>query len=165
MDSIKATVTGDRQVGLRFEEFPDQLYDDLRREIDALAHELLGRIQAATPVLSGQLRSQERVRVFADKDKIKGYIDLAAPGKDRAKAAALEYGAHRNAKVKSYSRTVDVVFGEHLDAPVTQIVKAHSRPTNIMEHAFERGPLADMSSEIQNRSAAVVKNAVDQANR
>jgi hypothetical protein len=43
MDSIKIGLTGDRQAGLRFEEFPDHLYEGLRQEIDALTNELFAR--------------------------------------------------------------------------------------------------------------------------
>ena len=37
MDTIKIGLIGDRQAGLRFEEFPDVLYEDLRKAIDSHA--------------------------------------------------------------------------------------------------------------------------------
>ena len=99
MDLVRIDVTGDRQVGLRFDAFPDALYEDLKTEIDALATELYARIEAATPSRTGLLRSEERVRLFADPNRISGYVDIAGAkgSQDFAKAAALEYGAHGQA--------------------------------------------------------------------
>jgi hypothetical protein len=42
MDSIKIDVTGDRLVGLRFDEFPTDLHDALLEQIEGLTSELLG---------------------------------------------------------------------------------------------------------------------------
>ena len=98
MDSIRISITGDHEVGLRFDEFPDDLYDALRQEIEALSAELLAAVEAATPSRTGKLRSAERLRIFTDPDSIKGYVDVSA---DFAKAGALEYGAHRSTKVSA----------------------------------------------------------------
>jgi hypothetical protein len=171
MNTIHIDIAGARQVGLRFETFPDALYEDLRKEVDALSVELLARIEAATPSRSGALRSQERLRLFTDKTRITGYVDIAA-GSDSyayAKAGTLEYGAgpggRRNpAKVASHEMRLDHHWSAKLDAPETVIVKAHSRPVNIAEVAFERGPLAAMQPEITSRLNAVVERASLQAN-
>lgn len=166
MDNIRINITGDRQAGLKFEEFPDDLYEDLRREIDSLTHELFGLVQAATPSRTGELRSQERVRIFTDKNRITGYIDVAGKSgsQDFAKAGALEYGAHRKTKVSAHSMKLDHVWGEMLNAPINVMVAAYERTPNIAEHAFERGPLAIMQPEILGRLNAAVEQAVAKAN-
>jgi hypothetical protein len=166
MDSIKIGLTGDRQAGLRFEEFPDHLYEGLRQEIDALTNELFARVVAATPELTGDLRAHERVRIFTDENRITGYVDIGGTtAAEIKKAAALEYGAHKATSVKSHSMKLDHAWGNALSAPMDVIVAAYSRTPNIAEHAFERGPLAEMRGEINARLNAVVERATAEANR
>jgi hypothetical protein len=166
MVSVVTGFTGDRQAGLRFEEFPDELYEGLRLEIEALSLELFGRVEALTPSKTGQLRSQERVRQFADEKRIAGYIDIGdGTINDLKKAGALEYGAHKTGQVESHSRKLDHVFDRALSAPMNVIVKAYPRTPNIATHAFERGPLAMMRGEIVERLNAVVEKSVAGANK
>jgi hypothetical protein len=167
MDTIHIDVTGARQVGLRFEEFPDALYAELRGEVDALSAELFAHIEAATPDRTGRLRSEERVRLFTDPNRITGYVDIAgtkAGALEYAKAGALEYGAHQATQVKAHSMRLDHNWAEKLAAPMTVLVSAYSRTPDIAEHAFERGPLAAMAPEIVSRLNAVVEKAVKEAN-
>jgi len=166
MDSIHIDLAGVRQVGLRFDEFPNALYADLKREIDSLSVELYARVQAATPSLTGQLRSQERLRLFTDPNRITGYIDVEGGkgSQDFAKAAALEYGAHKPTKVKAHSMGLDHYWSKMLAAPETVLVEAYNRTPDIAEAAFERGPLAAMQPEIVGRLNAVVEKAVAEAN-
>ncbi len=161
MDSVHIDISGANRVGLRFEEFPDVLYEGLRQEIDLLSNELFARIEAATPSKTGRLRSQERLRLFTDKDRITGYVDIAGEGgsQDFAKAGALEYGAHKKTNVSSQSMKLDHAWGNKLAEPMTVIVAAYDRTPNIAEHAFERGPLAEMEPEIMARLEAVVEKA------
>lgn len=165
MDAIRIDVTGDRQVGLRFEQFPDALYEDLRKEIDALSIELLTRVEAATPDRTGQLRSQERLRLFTDPNRITGYVDITGTkgSQDFAKAGALEYGAHRATKVSAHEMKLDHHWSLKLAAPEMVLVAAYARTPNIEEFAFERGPLAAMQPEIVSRLNAVVEKAVAEA--
>lgn len=166
MDSIKIDIAGDRQAGLRFDEFPDVLYEDLRKEIEELSLELLLRVEAATPSRTGLLRSEERLRLFTDKDRITGYIDVKADGQqEHIKAGALEYGAHKKHKVSSHTMRLDHFWEQKLDAPITVLVDAiPDRTANITEIAFLRGPLEAMRPEIAARLRAVVENAVTKAN-
>jgi hypothetical protein len=166
MDSIRIDVKGDRQVGLRFEEFPDALYDQLRAEIDSLSAELYARVVAAAPRATGQLESQIRLRLFADKTRITGYVDIAGAkgSQDFAKAAALEYGAHRPTKVSAHSMKLDHFWANKLAAPIEVLVAAFTRTPDIADHAFERGPLAEMQPEVQARLNAAVERAVVVAN-
>lgn len=168
MDSVKIDITGDRQVGLRFDQFPDVLYDDLRVEVDSLSTELFALIEAATPSRLGTLRGQERLRLFTDKTRITGYVDVAgAPGsQDFAKAGALEYGTRgKSNKVVSHSMRLDHFWADKLKDPITVVTKAFDRTPNIEEHAFERGPLEAMAPQILSRLNAVVAAAVAEANK
>lgn len=165
MDTIRIDVTGDRQVGLRFDQFPDVLYEDLRKEIDALSIELYVRVQAATPTQTGLLHSQERLRLFTDENRITGYVDIQGrTGADFAKAGALEYGAKRTHKVAAHAMELDHFWADKLNAPITVMVGAFSRSANGPELAFERGPLEAMRPEIIGRLNAVVEKAVAKAN-
>lgn len=169
-DFIRIDIEGDRQAGLRFEEFPDDLRDDLRAEIDALSNELFGRIEGAVPRLSGDLAGKVRRQMFVDKDKITGRVTIdgkgSGKGSDFAKAGALEYGSTgKKFKVAAHSAKLNHLWSERLAAPMTVLVKAHERPSTIREHAFMRGPLRAMQGEAVARLNAVVERAVDVANR
>lgn len=165
---IRIDVTGDRRVGLRFEEFPDALYEALKQAIDGLGAELFARVVAATPSLTGRLRGQERYRLFTDPERITAYVDVAAgktSGGAYAKAGALEYGAHRSTKVGAHAMRLDHNWGQKLAAPMDVLVAAYNRTPNIDEHSFLRGPLAEMRPEILARLNAVVEKAAAEANR
>lgn len=164
MDAVRVDIAGERQVELLFEEFPDALYADLLRDVHALTDELLARIESATPVRTGRLRGEERSRVFADPRSIAGRVTVAGDKKDVAKAAALEYGAHRTTHVSAYQRRLDHVFGNALSAPMMVMVDAYSRTPDVQEVAFERGPLEAMAPEIFERLNATVETAIGGAN-
>lgn len=163
---IHIDVKGDRQVGVRFDEFPDQLYADLRKEIESLTSELLARVQAATPSKTGALRSSERLRIFADPDRITGYVDIAGDKGTQAfaKAGALEYGAHRSTKVSAHQMKLDHAWSQKWAGPEMVLVGAYTRTPNIAEHRFERGPLGAMQGEIIERLNAVVEKRVAEVN-
>lgn len=166
-DQIRIDINGDRQSGLRFEEFPDHLHDDLRGEIDALSHELLARIEAAVPSKSGQLRSQVRLRMFDQEDRIRGYIDIEGRkgSTDYAKAGALEYGSKgKPIKVSAHKMRLDHYWDHKLAAPTTVLVEAYERTPDIAEHSFMRGPLAAMRPEILKRLTDVVERTVADTN-
>ncbi len=105
--------------------------------------------------------------MFADKDRISGYIDIAGDGRDDiVKAAALEYGSTGKAtSVKTHSMALDHYWASKLAEPQSVIVAAYNRTPNIAEHAFERGPLDEMQPEIAARLNAVVDSATEVANR
>ena len=165
MDNIKIDVQGDRQVGLRFEEFPDVLYSDLHQSINELTLELYARVRGAAPSDTGDLQSKVRVRIFTDKERITGYVDIAGQkgSQDFAKASALEYGAHRRTKVSAHKMRLDHHWDKKLAAPQLVIVKAYNRQANIAETAFERGSLEAMRPEILAKLNATVAKAAGKA--
>lgn len=166
MDSIRVDITGDRKVGLLFEDWPDGLYAALKAEVNSLTTELYGLVEAATPSRTGRLRSEERMTFFSDENRIAGRVTVAGAdgSQDFAKAGALEYGAHRSTKVSAHSMRLDHVFGQMLAAPINVLVDAYNRTPDIQEFAFERGPLESMQPEILERLNAVVEQSVAKAN-
>lgn len=163
-DAVRITLEGDRQSGLRFEEFPDAVHADLLDAIDELSSELAARIENAVPERTGKLRSEVRRRVFESEDRIKGYVDFA--GKDHAKVGALEYGSKgKPTKVSAHAMKLDHFWHHRLTAPISVLVDAYSRTPTIEEHSFMRGPLAQMRSEIVSRLTAVVERAATEADR
>lgn len=166
-DLISFNVTGDRQTGIRFDAFPNDLYDDLKKEVGALSEELFGRVEADTPFDTGLLLGAERLRLFTDPTRITGYVDIYAgkvAGGEYAKAGALEYGAHRSAVVKTHKMRLDHNWSEKLARPEMVMVEAFTRKANIQEVAFLRGPLAQMQPEVIARLNAVVEQRVAEAN-
>lgn len=166
---VHIDVTGDRRVGLRFEQFPDALTEDLRATISALTEQLFALVEAATPSRTGRLHSQERQAVFIDNGKITGKVGIAGEGSgklsDFAKAGALEYGSTgRLFKVAAHAMRLDHFMQSKFDAPMMVIVKAHERRGTIAEHAFMRGPLGAMEGEILTGLNAAVGKAARDAN-
>lgn len=164
---IYSDITGARQSGLTFDRFPDALRGLLVTEITSLGAELLAMVEGRTPERTGALRAAERLRVFSDKPgRIAARVDIAAAKGSQgfAKAAALEYGAHRPGPVKAHKMRLDHVWENALAAPIDVLVAAHSRTPNIAEHAFERGALAEMQPQVLGRLNAVVAKAVAEAN-
>src|SRR6185437_5854493 len=107
---VTITITGDRKVGLRFEELTPRLHDALLVHIRRLTDELLTRVQQAEPVRTGHLKSSTVAKIYDDETKIAGRVTLSA---DFAKAAALEYGAHKATRVKAHASSVSTVFGRY----------------------------------------------------
>jgi hypothetical protein len=164
MDTIRFDVVGAREVGQRFDEFPQELHDDLKREIEALTAELFAMVESATPQRTGKLRSEEAIKVIDQPERIAGLIYITGTSADFAKAGALEYGAHRSTQVAAHAMRLDHVFGAMLNWPMTVIVSAYSRTPDIEAVAFERGPLAEMEPEILERLNAVVEGRVAETN-
>jgi len=156
MPEIQYLVTGDRQVALKFDRFPQQAHDRLLARIQALTAELEARVLAAEPRRTGRLHSATISKVYDDQEKIGGRVTVRA---DFAKAAALEYGAHRPTKVAAHEMRLDHVFAERLTAPMTVMVMLHRRMPNIAAYRFLRGPLAQMAPEIQAELQAAVAEA------
>ena len=161
---IHVNITGDRQVGVRFEGFPDNLYADLRNEIEGLTSQLLGLVVAATPSRTGRLRSQEVMRVYTDPTHIKGVVTVAGEAKDLAKAGALEYGAHRPTEVSAHAMRLDHAWGQMFSEPETVLVGAFTRTPDIETYAYESGPLGAMQPEIITGLNAAIERSVAKAN-
>lgn len=167
MDTVRINIKGERQTGLRFEEFPDALREDLREEIDSLTADLFAKIRAVAPKETGDLQSKINAKIHDHEKRIVGSIYIAGKkgSQDFAKAGALEYGAHRTTKVKEYARRPHGKVQAKFDAPAEVIVRAHTRKNKQSEHAFLRGPMASARQEVENRLNAVVEKNVAKANQ
>lgn len=168
-DQIRIDIAGDRQSGLRFEEFPDHLRDALRDEISALTREAFGRYRAQVPVKTGKLQRQVREAVHNDPDKVKGvvYIDGkgSGSGSDFAKAGALEYGS-TGKKIKVTKRTTSKsgLWDRLVNGPKARLQSFYYRTPNIREHRFARGAIESISSDVLKRLNAVVERTIAQDN-
>lgn len=167
MDTVRIDVKGDRQAGLRFEEFPDALREELREEIDSLTSELYTRIGTVIPNKTGDMRSKLRAKLHEHDNRIVGSVYIAGKkgSQDLAKAGALEFSARRTKPVKEHKMRLDHAWNTKFDSPRTVIVEAFDRRNRQTEHAFMRGPLAAMQPEVKQRLNAVVEKAVKEANR
>ena len=166
-DQVIVDVVGMRRVEVHFDEFPTQVHGDLKDTIETYTDILYARIEAATPSRTGELRSQERARVFADNpNRVAGYIDIDAEKGSGAfaKAAALEYGAHNSAKVSAHAMRLDHYWSNRLAAPTTVMVGAYTRTANIVAHRFMRDPTAEMQPQITAALHAAVEKATVGAN-
>ena len=157
-----AVITGDRRVVARFGEWPKEFHDLLLARIRALTSELEARVRALAPSRTDKLKSEIISRVFDDPQKIKGLVTLdgGLPGVEYAKAAALEYGAHRLTRVRKYRRTISEAFGRTI-SPTDADVRAYSRIANIDERMFLRGGLAD----VEGNAVAELQAVIDQSSK
>jgi len=159
-DDIVATVTGDVSLGVRLDTFPEAARARLLKSIENIVSRLGSQIRSRIPG-SGKLRSEFVDRVFSDKSKVVGLIKLSAPkgSHDFAQAGALEYGAHRAAKVGSHNMRLDHVFASKLKAPITAIVAAYQRTPNIEAHRFIRDPVAQAKGDVMRELTDAVMEA------
>ncbi len=165
MSMVKIELEGERRAGLRFEQFPEELRADLRKEIDALTNELRNRIATAMPKDSGKLRGTLRAVRYDDPDRVTGYISVARGDANQSrKAAALEYGSSgKPQKVKEHKRKLNHVWEEKLKRPITVMVEAFDRKPNIKAQRFLRGPMDQMRPKIMSRLEGVVSKAASDA--
>lgn len=155
-DSIGVFVTGDREVELLFDEFPQRLHASLRVRIESLTEELYARIESAVPRRTGKLAQSVRSALRDTPDRIAGTVSVSG---QFAKAAALEYGAHAAFTRKAHAMRLDHVFARKLAGPITVDVPSASVTADIAERRFLRGPEAEMAGEVE----ADLRAAIDEA--
>lgn len=149
---IAIDVKNARAVGLKFDDLMAQTRENLLQRITALTGELESRVKSEEPVVTGQLREETLSKIYDDPNRISGRVFVSG---HFAKAAALEYGAHKTARVRPHSARLDHVFDKRI-APMVVMISAHSRRLNIAERAYLRQPLASMSGEVIERLRAAV---------
>lgn len=141
MADIGVVIEGDRQVALKFEQFPAQCHDALLSRITSLTEILEARVAAAVPVKTGKLRSEVTSQVYDDQTSISGRVTIDGDSANEyAKAGALEWGAHNSTKVAAHNARLDHIFSRRLSAPIDVMVEAHSRQLDIVAVKFLRGP-------------------------
>ncbi len=158
---LGVVVSGDRNVSIKFDEFPQKLHRQLLARIVALTNALAARVRGAVPVLTGKLQGEIGSRIYDKEDRIVGVVEVTG---DYAKAGALEYGAQGTSQVGSHSLQLDHVFYTKLNGPIAVMVAAHSRQMNLVATRFMRGSEADMRVEITAGLKEAVTETVTDTN-
>lgn len=152
---------GNRELELKFDQFPQQLHGRLEARITQLIDSLQARIEGARPVSPGKsrkLRSEVKSRVYSSQNRIAGYVSIYAPGNsgEYAKAAALEYGS--NKPRRSFERVGRMA--SLLTRGRRRIVSRLSKPVHLEAYRYMRGPFEDSMSEFQAALETEVNEAV-----
>lgn len=142
---INIVISGERDVAARLDQFPARVHDRLLARITSLTNRMAADERSRAPSRTGRLRSEIKARIDETPDLVRGRVTVDTSGdrNERAKAGALEYGAHRAAAVKAFDRAGHTPSGD----PASQAVAAYSRRTNIIERRFMRGALDDLRGE------------------
>lgn len=161
MADFDIALQGERQAGLRFEQFPDQARAALHEAIEELVAELYDRIEAMVPRRTGKLAAEIHSFVDETETRITGRVKVVT--KDRQallKAIAEEYGAHGLVKVKTHLQHLSHVYGR-LIQPMVVVMDKYERHANIVARRYERGPLDGMRGEIDDKLRAALESAGD----
>jgi len=161
MDDFGVFVAGDREVALRFDEFPKKLHDVLLTKITSLAGKLEERVLFFIP--RGKTESRRRLASFVKKEvfddkgvKIVGRVTFSG---DYEKAGAVEWGVHSSFSQKLHDESRSTVFGRRISAPIDVVIKRHTRTVNIAPaHMLVRA-----EGSIAGDAEQELRQAVDQA--
>jgi hypothetical protein len=157
-----AVVTrGDKEISLRFDQFPQQCKEALKSEIDELVDELLARSQKAAPKKTGKLRGELKGRSFIGETRVAGYVSVYAgnDSNEYIKANTLEYGSRKARRI--FKKDVYTVTKR---GKKRRAVDRLTRPAVIREFRYLRGPLEEMQPEVKRRLQAVLESQVEAAN-
>jgi hypothetical protein len=146
---FNAIITGDREAVAHLEGLPKEIRGSLRARIQKLTDQLLSRVQALAPEKTGDLKNEIVSKVTDSPGRIKGVVTLASglSQSEYRKAAALEYGSHKNIAVRAHSRTISQAFGRTI-SPVAADIRAYDRVANVDARIYLRGGLAEMEAEV-----------------
>ena len=152
---MAVTITGERELALKFDRFPAEAHDALEQRITSIIESLQARIEGVTPHKTGKLRSEIRSRIYSSPKRIAGYVSVYAPGdaNEYPKAATLEYGSDKPRR--AFEKRAELALGRSK----RRIVSRMSKPVHIVARRYLRGPLADMASEIQAQLEAALAEA------
>jgi hypothetical protein len=163
---LSYTVTGARELSLRFEQFPEHLRERFRARLERIKGPLVAAVQAAEPVRSGKMRAATGGGIYEHPNRIALVVGVridAGAGKtkrgsvDAGKVAALNYGSHRQIDLRGHLEQRTNFWGRLLD-PVGVQIAAHRRQTNIDAYNFLGGPQSAMRAE----EIAELQSAVDE---
>ncbi len=157
--AVAVETRGAREITLRFDAFPAQIHAKLEERIGALTSALLERVQAATPVRTGRLRSEITSREFGDSEnRVAGYVSVFAPGikGEYAKAATLEYGTDKPRRIPDHGG----IF-RRLGRGQKSVESHLTRAVHIDAFRYLRGPLDAMRAEITASLEAAIAEAAN----
>ena len=138
----------DRRLQARFEALPEALKAQLIPRLRAIDDAFLAAVHAAEPRRTGRLIQETQGFLNVGPDYVRAVVkvlrDAGGTGRDNAKAAALEYGAHATITVRGY----EALHGEN--------VAAYQRRVSIAEHRFLRDPF----ERIKGPAQAAIEEAI-----
>lgn len=164
-EDLGVYITGAREMGLRFERFPETLRADLVPVIGELTAETLAMVEALLPNRTGRLRGEMSMAVHDLPDAVTGVVGLppglgSGPDSVYAAAGALEYGAHGDYTVKAHAMRLDHLWARATGLPMTVDVPEHSRRLDLEARRFMRGPALAMRGRVFARLEDVVDRTV-----
>jgi hypothetical protein len=147
MSGFGMEIETDRAVILRFEKFPKDMHDALFATLTRLERRLEAAVQSAEPVETGALRAMTGGRVYDHGDRMAAVVGVRAEsGQDARRAAALEFGSHRNITVRAHEAKLGHLWARAI-SPITVSMPSHQRMTNIQPIRFLRNAIDMMSAE------------------
>jgi hypothetical protein len=145
---VTVITRGDREISLRFDNFPTRAKQKIEERITLLTEQLKARVQAAAPRRTGALQSEITARIYSNKaDRVAGYVSVFAPGQpsEYPKAATLEYGSSKPRR--TFEKTSGIAA--RLGLAQRRIAGRISKPVQIEAFAYLRRPLEQMKPEIE----------------
>lgn len=157
-DEVAMEITGDRRLGLRFEEMPAKFRTKLREVISEGVDQIYAEVISREPKGKTHKLANATVRqMFDDPNKITGRVAVVDPSQFK-KAGALEYGSKGDFDVSGHFQRLDHVFAEKLASPLMVFVDSYQRQGGLGAYRFLRGPAQELSGEIVEE----MREAVDQ---
>jgi hypothetical protein len=154
---MTAIITGDRELEVKFDQFPQQIHGALLARITQVTETLQARVESAAPRKTGRLKSEVRARVYSSQNRIAGYVSIYAPGvaEEYAKAATLEYGTN---KPRHAVERVKTLLGKSR----RRILNRISKPVHISAMRYLRGPFDEVAPDIQADLQSVVNEVASE---
>jgi hypothetical protein len=159
---MSALVSGDREVALAYERFPDELRERIRARMQRIVDRLESASRDAAPYKTGKLKSEIRGHVYADNpQRVAGYVqvDAAGGGSDEyRKAGALEYGVHKTRSLAG--RLAGHNFTARLRS--SRVRDRLNGPIQQRAYRYLRGPLDEMRGDIEAEMTQAIGEATEQ---
>jgi hypothetical protein len=159
-------LTGDREVVLRFQQFPKMAHDRLLVAMKDIEMRLEAAVKSQMPKKSSKMLGQTGGRVYDHDNRIAAVVGVRAPDQnDALKAQALEFGSHKTFTVRAHQMKLDHFW--HLAiSPIDVTVKRDgvdgARKTNLPALRFLRGPLHALEAQaVQQMQEAIDAAAQD----
>lgn len=156
-----AIISGERELALKFDEFPYVVRDRLEVRLTELIESLKSRVEGTRPVTpgkSGKLHSEIAGRVYSSNHRVAGYVSIYAPGEQEAyaKAAALEYGSNKPRRQFMRQGRLAAMF----TSSRRRIVAKLSKPVHLEAYRYLRGPFTDTENEFREVCEEVLAEAL-----
>lgn len=152
------TVSGIRETEVRLQRFTPALAADLEARFERLVRRVEMAVEGSVPTgKTGRLLAQVRSAVDVTPNRIRArvFVDGGGVSQNYRKAAALEYGARRETRVKEHTRIASRAFGRAV-SPFQQIVDRYERTPRIRAYRF----LRNHADELRSGGLDAVRDAV-----